>query len=85
METRKQLTVLLLLLSLILALLPLTANRSFKGRPAALLEGVLQSETSFSADQVAGFIVNEAGDVQLFDLRPSVEYGQAFKIGRAHV
>ena len=85
METRKQLTVLFLLLSLILALLPLTANRSFKGRPAALLEGVLQSETSFSADQVAGFIVNEAGDVQLFDLRPSVEYGQAFIPGAVSV
>jgi len=33
METRKQFTVLLLLLSLILALLPLTANRSFRGNP----------------------------------------------------
>ena len=57
METRKQITVLLLLLSLILALLPLTANRSFRARPAELLDEVLQDETSFSAAQVAGFIV----------------------------
>ena len=85
METRKQLTVLLLLLSLILALLPLTANRSFKGRPAALLEGVLQSETSFSADQVAGFIVREANDVQLFDLRPADAYDRDFIPGAVNV
>ena len=85
METRKQITVFLLLLSLILALLPLTANRSFRARPAELLDEVLQDETSFSADQVAGFIVNEAGDVQLFDLRPSVEYGQAFIPGAVSV
>jgi rhodanese-related sulfurtransferase len=38
METRKQLTLLLLLLSLILALLPLTANRSFRGSPSGLLD-----------------------------------------------
>ena len=85
METRKQITVLLFLMSLILALLPLTANRSFKGSPAGLLEEVLQSEASFSADQVAGFIVNEAADVQLFDLRPSGEYGKAFIPGAVSV
>jgi rhodanese-related sulfurtransferase len=85
METRKQITVLLLLLSLILALLPLTANRSFRGSPAELLEEVLQSETSFSADQVAGFIVNEAEDVQLFDLRPGEKYSEAFIPGAVSV
>ncbi|MDM8003586.1 MAG: rhodanese-like domain-containing protein [Bacteroidota bacterium] len=85
METRKQITVLLLLLSLILALLPLTANRSFKARPAVLLDEVLQDSTSFSADQVAGFIVRETNDVQLFDLRPAEEYAREFIPGAANV
>lgn len=85
METRKQITVLLILSSLILALLPLTANRSFNARPAELLDEVLQGETSFSADQVAGFIVKEAVDVQLFDLRPSGEYGKDFIPGAVSV
>lgn len=85
METRKQITVLLLMLSLILALLPLTANRSFTARPAVLLGEVLQDSTSFSADQVAGFIVREAEDVQLFDLRPSEEYSREFIPGAVSV
>jgi rhodanese-related sulfurtransferase len=85
METRKQITVLLLLLSFILALLPLTADRSFSTRPAKLLDEVLQSETSFSADQVAGFIVREAADVQLFDLRPAEDYSEGFIPGAASV
>lgn len=85
METRKQITVILLLLSLILALLPLTANRSFRGSPADLLAEVLQGETTFTADQVAGFIVSEAADVQLFDLRPAEEYSEAFIPGAVSV
>jgi len=85
METRKQITVLLLLLSLILALLPLAANRSFRARPAQLLEEVLQDSTSFSADQVAAFIVREAGDVQLIDLRTANEYRDAFIPGSVSV
>jgi len=85
METRKQITALLLMLSLILALLPLTANRSFKARPAELLEEVLQDSTSFSPDQVAGFIVREAGDVQLIDLRSAAEYRDAFIPGAVSV
>jgi len=85
METRKQITVFLLLLSLILALLPLTANRSFKARPAELLDEVLQDTASFSADEVAGFIVREAGDVQLFDLRPAEEYAKEFIPGAVSV
>lgn len=85
METRKQITVLLLLLSLILALLPLAANRSFRARPAQLLEEVLQNSTSFSADQVAAFIVREAGDVQLIDMRTANEYRDAFIPGSVSV
>lgn len=85
METRKQITLLLLLFSLILAMLPLTANRSFKARPAELLDEVLQDTTSFSADQVAGFIVREASDIQMFDLRPAEDYGKGFIPGAVSV
>ncbi len=85
METRKQLTVMLLLLSLILALLPLTANRSFRGNPSGLLDEVLSDEASFGPDQVAGFIVKEAPDVQLFDLRSAGEYSEAFIPGAVNV
>jgi rhodanese-related sulfurtransferase len=85
METRKTITVLLLLLSLILAILPLTSNRSFKARPAELLSEVMSSEASFTADQVAGFIVKEAADVQLFDLRPADEYRKEFIPGAVNI
>lgn len=85
MDTRKQITLLLLLLSLILALLPLTANRSFTARPAELLGEVLSDTTSFSADQVAGLIVRETGDVQLIDLRPAEAYDRGFIPGAASV
>ncbi len=85
METRRQITAVMLMLSFILALLPLTANRSFKARPAELIDEVLQDSTFFSADQVAGFIVREAVDVQLFDLRPAEEYAREFIPGAVSV
>lgn len=62
------------MLSLILALLPLTANRSFTARPADLLSAVLDEEASFTADQVAGLIVREDQDFRLIDLRPAEEF-----------
>ena len=64
----------LVLLSLVLALLPLTANRSFTAKPSGLLAEVLEDEASFTADQVAGFIVREEPDFQLVDLRPAGEF-----------
>ncbi len=85
MGTRKKITVLLLLLSLILALLPLTANRSFRGSPSGLLDEVLRDGTSFSSDQVAEFIVKETPDIQLFDLRPAEKYREAFIPGAVSV
>ncbi|MDF1560116.1 MAG: rhodanese-like domain-containing protein [Bacteroidales bacterium] len=85
METREKITILLLLLSLILALLPLTANRSFRGSPSRLLDEVLSDETYFSSDQVAGFIVKETPDIQLFDLRPAEKYREAFIPGAVSV
>lgn len=74
MKIRKEFSALLLLLSLILALLPLTANRSFTAKPDNLLQEVLKGDVSFTADQVAEFIVREDSTVQLIDLRSPEEF-----------
>lgn len=74
MKIRRDISLLLLLLSLLLALLPLSANRSFTAKPAKLLSDVLNQDVSFTADQVAAFIVREDSSVQLIDLRSSDEF-----------
>lgn len=71
---RKKITVILLLSGLVLALLPLTVNRSFMIKPEKLLSEVLNSDVSFTADQVARLIVNEDSTIRLIDLRPSEEF-----------
>ncbi|MFN2314499.1 MAG: rhodanese-like domain-containing protein [Bacteroidales bacterium] len=77
MKIRREFSVLLVMLSLILALLPLTANRSFtSNKPANLLDEVLDDEASFTADQVAGFIVREDPAFHLIDLRSAEEFRQ---------
>jgi rhodanese-related sulfurtransferase len=74
MDIRKQFSALLLLLSLLLALLPLSANRSFTVKPAKLLSDVLDKNIFITVDQVAGFIVSEDSNIQLIDLRPPDEF-----------
>jgi len=74
MKIRKEFSVLLLSLSLILALLPLTANRSFTAKPEKLLSDVLNEDVSFTVDQVAEFIVREDKTIQLIDLRSPEEF-----------
>jgi len=74
MNIRKEFSVLLLLLSLILALLPLSANRSFTAKPGKLLSDVLNKDASFTVDQVAEFITREDNTVQLIDLRSPEEF-----------
>jgi rhodanese-related sulfurtransferase len=74
MEIRKKITLTLLLLGLILALLPLSANRSFIANPEKLLSDILNPDVSFTVDQVAKFIVNEDSTVRLIDLRPAEEF-----------
>ncbi len=69
METRRKFSLLLILLGILLALLPLSANRSFTVKPGRLLSDVLNKETSFTVDQIAEFIVREDSTVQLIDLR----------------
>jgi len=74
MKIRKEFSVLLLLLSLILALLPLSANRSFTAKPDKLLSDVLNEDVSFTVDRVAEFITREDNTVQLIDLRSPEEF-----------
>lgn len=62
------------MLSLILAFLPLTANRSFTVKPDVLITGVLDEATAFTVDQVADFIVREDTAFLLIDLRSADEY-----------
>ena len=74
MKIRKEISLLLILLSLILALLPLSANRSLSEEPADLLAEVISDDVSLTADEVAEFIVREDPSSSLIDLRPEAEY-----------
>lgn len=74
MNPREKISAILLGLGLILALLPLTGNRSFTARPDKVLTDILDGDSYFSVDQVARFIVNEDTSVQLIDLRPEEEF-----------
>jgi rhodanese-related sulfurtransferase len=85
MKTREKLTILLLCLGVILALLPLSGNRSFTGKPALLLSEILKEDLFYSADQVAKFIVSEDSTIQLIDLRPAEKYNKETLPGAVNV
>jgi rhodanese-related sulfurtransferase len=74
MNTRVKFSVGLLGLGLILALLPLSGNRSFTVNPKKLLSEVLDNSIYFTVDQVAKFIVSEDSSVQIIDLRTPEEF-----------
>jgi sulfur-carrier protein adenylyltransferase/sulfurtransferase len=74
MNTRLQLSVILLLLGLLLAFLPSSGKYSFHGKPDELLTAVLDENTGFTADHIARFLVAEDSTVQLVDLRPAEEF-----------
>jgi rhodanese-related sulfurtransferase len=74
MKTREKITALLLSTGVILALLPLTGNRSFSGKPEKVLSEILNKDAFFSVDQVARFIVKEDSTVQLIDVRSTEVY-----------
>ncbi len=74
MNIREKFTVLLLLIGSILALLPLSANRSFIVKPQKLLSEVVDARTFFTVDQVARFVITEDSTVQLIDLRSPEEF-----------
>ena len=85
MKIRKEISVLLILLSLLLALLPLSANRSLSEEPGELLSEVLGEEVSVTVDEVAEFIVREDPSVRLIDLRPADDYGKEAIPGAVNV
>jgi rhodanese-related sulfurtransferase len=79
MNPREKLSAILLTLGLILALLPLSSNRSFNTRPAKVLNEVLDLDTYLTADQVARMVATEDNQIQLIDLRTAEEF-RAFNI-----
>jgi rhodanese-related sulfurtransferase len=79
MNPREKLSAILLSLGLILALLPLSPNRSFNAKPNKLLDEVLDKDTYLTADQVARLVVTDDKTVQLIDLRAPDEF-KAFNI-----
>jgi rhodanese-related sulfurtransferase len=74
MNIREKYSVTLICLGLILALLPLTGNRSFTVRPAKLLPVALNDQSFYTVDQVARFVVSEDTSVQIIDLRTPEEF-----------
>ena len=74
MNTREKFSVGLLSLGFILALLPLSANRSFTVKPQKLLSEVLNEKTFFTVDQVARFVISDDSTVQIIDLRSPEEF-----------
>src|SRR5450759_5351580 len=77
MNMRAKFSVVLLCLGLILALLPLSGNKSFTVQPQHLLSDMLDNSTYYSADDVARFIVAEDSSVQIIDLRTPEEFRTA--------
>ena len=74
MNTREKYSVVLVCLGFILALLPLSGNRSFTVKPQKLLDQVVDEKSYFTVDQVARFVVAEDSSVQIIDLRSPEEF-----------
>ncbi|MBK8882422.1 MAG: rhodanese-like domain-containing protein [Bacteroidales bacterium] len=79
MNSREKLSAILLSLGLILALLPLSSNRSFNSRPDKVLMEVLDQQSYLTTDQVARYVASEDNTVQLIDVRSKEEFN-AFNI-----
>jgi rhodanese-related sulfurtransferase len=74
MNTREKFSIGLLCLGVILAVLPLSASRSFTVRPAKLLSELVDNKSYFTVDQVARFVVSEEDSVRIIDLRSPEEF-----------
>ena len=74
MNFREKFSAGLLCMGLIVAILPLSGNKSFIVRPNVLLPEVLDGKSYFTVDQVARFIVSEDTSVQIIDLRSPEEF-----------
>lgn len=76
MNTREKISIILVSCGLILALLPLTGNRSFTVSPKKLISEAFDEKSYFTVDQVARFIATEDSSVQLIDLRSPEEFSK---------
>jgi rhodanese-related sulfurtransferase len=76
MNARHVITIILLLLGGLLAVMPYPGKFSLNARPDQLLAESLDENSSFTADQVARFVVTEDSTIQLIDLRRPAEYRQ---------
>ena len=76
MNTRVKISIILLSLSIILALLPLTGSRSFMVKPQKVLAEALDENSWFTVDQVARIIASEDTSVLLIDLRSPDEFSR---------
>jgi rhodanese-related sulfurtransferase len=74
MNAREKLTAILLGMGLMLALIPLSSNRSFIVSPTKVLETVLDQNSYVTPDQVARLIVSEDNTVQVIDVRTPEEF-----------
>jgi rhodanese-related sulfurtransferase len=74
MNTREKYSVVLICLGFILALLPLSGNRSFIVKPQKLLDQIVDEKSYFTVDQVARFVVSEDSSIQIIDLRSPEEF-----------
>jgi len=85
MNAREKLSAILLSMGLILALLPLSSNRSFNARPEKVLGEALDLNTYLTTDQIARFVASEDKTIQLIDLRPNDEFREFSIPGAANV
>ncbi|MBK9391466.1 MAG: hypothetical protein IPN68_15245 [Bacteroidetes bacterium] len=76
MNTREKISIILISCGLILALLPLTGNRSFTVNPKKLISEAFDEKSYFTVDQVARFIATEDSSVQFIDLRSPEEFSK---------
>jgi rhodanese-related sulfurtransferase len=74
MKTRQIITSILLLLGALLVFLPLTGKYTLHAKPRMVLASVLDEKNTFTADQVARFVVTEDSTLQLIDLRTAEEF-----------
>lgn len=76
MNTREKFSAGLFCMGLILAILPISASRSFNISPARLMTHLEDKASYLSVDQVARLLVTEDSAVRIIDLRSPEEYNQ---------
>ena len=74
MNTRIQVSVLLVGMGILLAFMPNPSSRTFKLKPDELLAKSVSDEIYFSVDEIARFVNNEDSTIQLIDLRSEEEF-----------